>query len=84
MIHIFNRKELCITFDRKRKDKIIELLSTHNIEYIYNHADAKSSRRVSRAHAVSQNGNVQYYIKCTFYVKKEDYQKALHVIEGWI
>ena len=80
MIHIFNRKELCVTFDLKSKQEIIEKLASNNIEYTYHTQDARSSGRGSRARAVNVQGNVQFYNKCTFYVLKKDYEKAKYLI----
>lgn len=84
MLHAFNKKELCVTFDQKRKNKIIEILSLNNIEYTYYTKDARSTSRASRGHATTLDGNTQFYNKCTFYVHKKDYEHALHLIGGWI
>jgi len=84
MIHIFNRKELCVTMDMQRQTKIRDILHANNIEYDLKTTNLASSSSIpgGRGRTYTSDFNIKHSYEYKFYVKKEDYEKALHLIGG--
>ena len=76
MIHIFNRKELLITYDMQKQAEVRTLLQDHGIEYTIK----VSNRSTLYMGTLGENINTLYEYK--IYVKKEDYEQASAVICG--
>lgn len=83
MIHIFNRKELCIVFSIKEQGNIRAILSQNNIDYriktinrIASSAFSSSSRSRTGSFGVDVNQSYEY----KFYVHKKDYENAVYLI----
>ena len=79
MITIFNRKELVITRSMARQARIRELLNEAEIEYSLKTRSLERNRVPARESAVVPGGERKCEYK--FYVRKEDFSEALHIIE---
>ena len=81
MITIFNRREVCITFDRKRLAEIRGILAQNKIDYTVKTSNRMSSSSVSGARGrmgtYGQDSSLMYEYK--IYVHKENYEKAKHL-----
>ncbi len=79
MITLFNRKELCVTFDSNHQSMIRDILSANNIDYkvmFY-----RTGRTFMRGHTQNTIGmNTDHTDQYVIYVKKEDFGKAKHLI----
>lgn len=78
MITIFNRREVCLTFDVNKLARTRETLSSHGIDY-----KVKSFNRggnhfgdSSRARVGNFGINVEYGQEYAVFVKKDDYDEA--------
>lgn len=78
MITIFNRREICLTFDVNKLARVREVLSVNGIDY-----KIKSFNRggnnfgdSSRARLGNLGINVEYGQEYAVFVKKEDYEEA--------
>ena len=76
MITIFNRKEVCITYDMKKQAEIREILNTKGIKYTFKVTDRCGSSLRAGAWGTRMNERCEYKI----YVHKDDYEEALHLI----
>ncbi len=79
MITPFNRKELCTTFDMVRQAEVRDILAANGIDYTYKLDNP--TRAYTRGHShgtIGMNPNASN--QCTIYVKKEDFEKAKHLI----
>lgn len=77
MITIFNRKELLCTFDMKKQAEVRDILWKFDIPYevrVSDRADIFLGGTVANPQAEHQT---EYLI----YVKKEDYEKALFLVQ---
>lgn len=85
MITIFNRKELCVTTSMEKKSKICSVLSDNKVDYTVKTVNRTSSSPLSagsrgRTGTLGINSDVVYeYI---IYVKKEDFDKAVHLMSS--
>ena len=87
MITIFNRKELCITYSIEEQARIRDLLSAHNMDYIFTSFDS-----ASLISTVVQNSSCRslpvmtadHQPRYKFYVKRSDYEEALAILHGKI
>lgn len=80
MVTIFNRKELYITFSMEEQSRIRSVLAAANIDYALKVSGGVRSTGGHRTVAVGIRGESQYLYK--FYVKKADYERALHRIHN--
>ena len=79
MINIFNRREVCCTFDIKKQADVREKLSANGIDYIvrvYNSDSANKFGRSRRARYGSFGTDTDYVYQYRIYVHKRDYNKA--------
>ncbi|MDD4844173.1 MAG: hypothetical protein PHU31_07555 [Anaerotignum sp.] len=78
MITIFNRKELMITYSMEKQAKIRNLLVEHNIDYSISTLGnmMQSYERSMNPLTPRINPPTEYRI----YVKKQDYEKAIHLL----
>ena len=79
MLNLFNRKELVITRSMARQARIRELLTDAGIEYSLKVRNLEQGRVTSRERASLPGGEHKFEYK--FYVRKEDFSQALHIIE---
>ncbi len=83
MITIFNRKELTITFSMKRQLDVREILTNNKIDYSIKTINRKSPSPFSsgtRARTGTFGENLETSYEYIFYVKKEDYEQARHIL----
>ena len=78
MINVFNRKEVCITYDMAEQARVRDILKQNNIEY-----DLDTKRIKSPLGAqVSVNSDMSNRcLEHKVYVKKSDYELAKKLIE---
>lgn len=79
MIHVFNRKEVLITWDMKDLSKMRDILAANNVEYLVktrNMSRTSSYGVGSRARTGSHGMRTDAMYQYTIYVKKEDHEKA--------
>ncbi|MDY0236579.1 MAG: hypothetical protein RBR71_11140 [Gudongella sp.] len=83
MIHIFNRREVCVVFSIKEQARIREVLSKNNINYRIRTVNRMSSSAFS-AGTRSKTGafaqDIDKVYEYTFYVHKKDYDRAKSII----
>ena len=84
MIHIFNRKELFVTFSLEQRDLVAESLSQAGIDYLVKTRDNLAGPTLSlegrRAADLFMDQRSRW--KYTFYVKKADWEYARHCMGG--
>lgn len=78
MIHIFNRKELTITYSMETQAKIRDILSAEGIDYRIKTVSAFSSGSRTRSGSFGISADTAYEYK--FYVKRNDYDRAALLI----
>ena len=78
MIHIFNRKELTITYSMQAQTRIRDILAAEGIDYRIRTSshDSSGSRTRSGSFGISAEHAYEY----RFYVKKEDFDRAAQLI----
>ena len=77
MITIFNRKEIFITYDPNEPLKIRNLLRDSNIEH---HTKCKGRNDHNRGRTGSFGIDMSCNYEYKIYVKRSDYEKAVHAI----
>lgn len=82
MIALFNRCELTMTHSMKRQGEIRTLLAANGIDYRLKTRgqDDSLTRTDIRARTGSAGIDPEHQYLYTFYVHKNDYEKARHVI----
>ena len=83
MITIFNRKELCITFDFKEQARIRDVLTFNNIDFIIKTINRMSPSPMaagSRARTGTFGQDTRTMYEYKIYVHKNDYEEAVHLI----
>lgn len=78
MITVFNRRELATTHSMPRQARIKQLLDNAGIEYSVK--TRNTSGNFSRGTAAAAKDG-EPYREYTVYVRKSDFDKALHIIE---
>lgn len=83
MITIFNRKELCITFDFKEQARVRDVLAFNNIDFIIKTLNRMSPSPMAagsraRTGTFGQDTGAMYEYK--IYVHKNDYEEAVHLL----
>lgn len=83
MITIFNRKEICLTYDIKRQSEVRDILQGAGIDYrirTINRTNTVAVRAGTRAYTGTigrdQMRDYEYHI----YVHKDDYEEAMFLI----
>ena len=85
MITIFNRKEICITYDMNRQAEIRNILQGANIDYIIrtkNRTETMLVRGGTRAYTGSWGNRQMMDYEYHIYVHKDDYERALYLMRG--
>ena len=75
MIHLFNRKELLLTTSMERQARVRDVLAANGIPY-----RVKTSSNISRSRGVMPGMRMDMLYQYRIYVKKDDYEKARHLI----
>ena len=75
MIHLFNRKELLLTSSMERQARVRDVLAANGIPY-----RVKTSSNISRSRGVMPGMRMDMLYQYRIYVKKDDYEKARHLI----
>ena len=75
MIHLFNRKELLLTTSMERQARVQDVLAANGIPY-----RVKTSSNISRSRGVVPGMRMEMLYQYRIYVKKDDYEKARHLI----
>lgn len=83
MITIFNRKELCATFDMKEQTRVRSILADNKIDYSVKTTNRMSASPMAagernRAGAYGQSTDNMYEYQ--IFVRKSDYEKAKQLI----
>ena len=81
MIHIFNRKELLMTYDLRQVNDIREILRANRIDYLVKtsyprQASAMGARRAGTA----SFGPARQQERYTVYVHKTDWDRAMYLL----
>lgn len=87
MIHIFNRKELLITYDMQKQAEVRTLLQNHGIDYSVKVWNCKSPSPISarsRAYTGTFGEDLSNMYEYKIYVKKEEYEQAYALMCGGI
>lgn len=82
MITIFNRKEVCITYDMKRQAEVRDILQGAGIDYeikVINRTNPSSVLLIEGARAYTGTRGESIY-EYHIYVHKDDYDEALYLI----
>lgn len=83
MITLFNRQELLITYDMKKQSDVRTILQNHKIEYSVKVKNLLSPSPISsgdRGHRAMPGIDLNKAYEYKIYVKKEDYEKALELM----
>ena len=82
MITIFNRREICVTFDVHKLAVVRETLSTHGIDYKIKsfNRGGNSFGSSSRARVGNFGIHVEYGQEYAVFVKKDDYEEAVGLL----
>ena len=72
MIHIFNRKELAITFDLNVLQKMKDTLANNHIKYI---TRSSSLNQLGRSHGIP-GIRYEFTFEYKIYVHRKDFEKA--------
>ncbi|MEE0420136.1 MAG: hypothetical protein UDG86_08850 [Lachnospiraceae bacterium] len=82
MIAVWNRRELCITFQLKEQSEIRNLLTTEGIDYSLKVIDRSSPSVLANTRArVGSYGQDQALMKeYIIYVHKKDYERAANLM----
>ena len=78
MITIFNRRELLITMDIKRRGEVCDILKDNGIDYDVKTTNLESAGPIgaARGNRGSLGMNQQFSYEYKIYVSKADYEKA--------
>lgn len=83
MITIFNRKEVCLTYDVKRQSDVRDILHANGIDYTVQVRNRKSPSPLgagSRARTGTFGENSALANEYKIFVHKDDYEKAMYFI----
>ena len=81
LIHIFNRRELLMTYDLQRVNDLRELLRANRIDYFVKVSGPRSATSIgasrTRIYSFGHNRSPDRY---TVYVHKADWEYAMHLL----
>ena len=81
MIHIFNRKELLMSYDLRQVSDLRELLRANRIDYYVKVSGPRSVASIgagrNRMYSFGHDSNLERY---TVYVHKTDWEYAQHLL----
>lgn len=84
MITVFNRKELTITMDMSVQMRVRDILSANKIDYIIKTKNlyGASFAGSRRSYVGSLGTNADYMYEYKIFVRKDDFEKAKHLINA--
>ena len=83
MITIFNRKEICLTYDIKRQAEVRDILQGAGIDYrirTINRTNTVAVRAGTRAYTGTIGRDQMWDYEYHIYVHKDDYEEAMYLI----
>ena len=81
MIHMFNRKELLMSYDLRQVNDLREILRANRIDYYVKAACSRTPFAVSEGRARTASfGPARSLDRYTVYVRKADYDRASHLL----
>ena len=80
MIAVWNRKEVLITYDMRTQSEVRTLLHDHGISYMVKSGSHDSRTGSGRAHLGGVLPNPAAECEYKIYVHKDDYEKAVRLI----
>ncbi len=83
MITIFNRKEVCLTYDLKKQSEVRDILHANGIDYTVKVLNRKSPSPIaagSRARTGTFREDLSKEYEYKIYVHRDDYEKACALI----
>ena len=83
MITIFNRKEICVTYDLNKQAEIRYILQGADMDYVIrtkNRTGSAFVRGTTRAYTGTFGRDQMMDYEYHIYVHKDDYEEALHLI----
>ena len=81
MITVWNRKELLCTFDMKKQAEVRDILWKFDISYEVRVSDRADFFVGGRMISGENNGRPEHQTEYLIYVKKEDYERALFLVQ---
>lgn len=81
MITVWNRKELLCTFDMKKQAEVRDILWRYDISYEVRVSDRTDFFVGGRANANLTKEDIDRQTEYLIYVKKEDYDRAMFLVE---
>lgn len=81
MITIFNRRELLCTFDMKKQAEVRDILWKFDIPYEVRVSDRADIFLGGTMNPESRSQQPEHQTEYLIYVKKEDYEKALFLVQ---
>jgi hypothetical protein len=76
MITMFNRKEVCVTYDMKFQAEVRNILNANGIKYTFKVTDRCGSNPTRSAWGMKMDERCEYKI----YVYKDDYEEAMYLL----
>ena len=81
MIHIFNRKELLLSYDLRQVNNLREILRANRIDYHVKASYPRSASAIGAGRARTASfGPVRQQERFTVYVHKADYDRAMYLL----
>ena len=81
MLTIFNRRELHITYDMSDRVRVCDILRANSIDYRLKTTNTTASTTGGRRGGNTFGVNMDYAYEYKIYVHKNDYDRALHLIQ---
>lgn len=81
MINVFNRKEVCITYDINEQARIRDILKNNHIDYEVATKNLSSPSPLGGSRDSTFGVDLSRCIEYKIYVKKTDYDLAMHLIQ---
>ena len=81
MIHIFNRRELLLSYDLRQVNDIREILRANRIDYLVKTSyPRQSSAMGARRAGTASFGSARQQERYTVYVHKTDWDRAMYLL----
>ena len=85
MIHLFNRKELLVTFKLEEQARVRDILAANGLDYrvkTVNRASPSPFSAGTRGRSGTFGLRTDAMYEYILFVKKDDYDRALHLVHG--
>lgn len=80
MISVFNRKEVCITYDMEEQARVRDILKNNNIDYIVDTKNLASPSPLGGRRDSSIGLDLSRCVEYKIYVARQDYELAKMLI----